>query len=96
MQPATSTVTARQDAVLVLFVAARWQVAVAGKAVYPLPLYANAALRDPLKPGAPGSYESGGPTDNVIPIWKVAAPALDVLALDIYQNDPAAYLKVLV
>jgi len=71
------------------------QVAAAGKAAYPLPLYANAALRDPLKPGAPGSYESGGPTDNVLPIWKVAAPALDILAPDIYQNDPAAYLKVL-
>jgi hypothetical protein len=71
------------------------QVAAAGKAVYPLPLYANAALRDPLKPGAPGSYESGGPTDNVLAIWKVAAPALDILAPDIYQNEPAAYLKVL-
>ncbi len=71
------------------------QVAAAGKAVYPLPLYTNAALRDPLKPGAPGTYESGGPTDNVIPIWKVAAPALDLVAPDIYQDDPAAYLKVL-
>jgi hypothetical protein len=71
------------------------QVAAAGKAVYPLPLYANAALRDPLKPGAPGSYESGGPTDNVLPIWKAEAPALDILAPDIYRNDPAAYLKVL-
>jgi hypothetical protein len=71
------------------------QVAAAGKAAYPLPLYANAALRDPLKPGAPGSYESGGPTDNVIPIWKVAAPSLDLVAPDIYQNDTAAYLKVL-
>jgi hypothetical protein len=71
------------------------QVAAAGKAVYPLPLYANAALRDPLKPGAPGTYESGGPTDNVLPIWKVTAPALDVLAPDIYQNDPVAYLKEL-
>jgi beta-galactosidase GanA len=71
------------------------QVAAAGKAVYPLPLYANAALRDPLKPGAPGSYESGGPTDNVIPIWKVAAPALDIVSPDIYMNDPVAYLKVL-
>jgi len=50
------------------------QVAAAGKAVYPLPLYANAALRDPIKPGAPGSYESGGPTDNVIPIWKALRP----------------------
>jgi hypothetical protein len=71
------------------------QVAAAGKAAYPLPLYANAALRDPLKPGAPGTYESGGPTDNVLAIWKAAAPALDVLAPDIYVNDPAAYLKVL-
>ena len=71
------------------------QVAAAGKAVYPLPLYANAALRDPIKPGAPGSYESGGPTDNVIPIWKVAAPAVDVVTPDIYLNDTAQYLKVL-
>jgi len=71
------------------------KVAAAGKAVYPLPLYANAALRDPIKPGAPGTYESGGPTDNVLPIWKVAAPALDILAPDIYVEDSAEYLKVL-
>jgi len=76
------------------------QVAAAGKAVYPLPLYANAALRDPLHPGpaglpgAPGSYESGGPTDNVLGIWKAAAPAIDILAPDNYQTDPASYLKV--
>ena len=71
------------------------QVAAAGEAIYPLPLYANAAVRDPIKPGAPGSYESGGPTDNVIPIWKVAAPAIDVLSPDIYTRDTAAYPKVL-
>jgi hypothetical protein len=71
------------------------QVAASGKAAYPLPMYANAALRDPLKPGAPGSYESGGPTDNVLPIWKAVAPSIDILAPDIYLNDPAAYLKVL-
>jgi len=71
------------------------KVAAAGKAVYPLQLYANAALRDPIKPGAPGSYEAGGPTDNVIPIWKVAAPAIDIVSPDIYMNDPAAYLKTL-
>jgi beta-galactosidase GanA len=71
------------------------QVAAAGKAVYPLPLYANAALRDPLNPGRPPSYESGGPTDNVIPIWKTAAPSLDLLAPDIYMSDSARYLRVL-
>jgi beta-galactosidase GanA len=70
------------------------KVAAAGKAVYPLPLYVNAALRDPFK-GAPGSYESGGPTDNVLSIWKVAAPAIDILAPDIYVSDTAGYLKVL-
>jgi hypothetical protein len=71
------------------------KVAAAGKAVYPLPLYANASLREPLKPGAPGSYESGGPTDNAIPIYKVAAPSLDVVSPDIYMSAPAQYLKVL-
>jgi hypothetical protein len=71
------------------------QVAAAGKAVYPLPLYVNAALRDPLKPGAPGTYESGGPTDNVLAIWKAETPAIDLLAPDIYMSNTAAYLKVL-
>jgi hypothetical protein len=77
------------------------QVAAAGKAVYPLPMDANVAVRDPFKPGpagqpgAPGNYESGGATDNVIPIWKVAAPAIDILGPDNYRADPAAYLKVL-
>jgi hypothetical protein len=76
------------------------QVAEAGKAVYQLPLYANAALRDPLHPGtpglpgAPGAYESGGPTDNVLDIWKAAAPALDLLAPDNYQTDEPSYRKV--
>ncbi len=71
------------------------QVAAAGKAEYPLPLYVNAALRDPLLPSPPGTYESGGATDNVLAIWKVAAPAIDVLAPDIYMNDSAHYFRVL-
>jgi len=71
------------------------QIAAAGKAVYPLPLYVNAALRDPLPPGAPGTYESGGPTDNVLSIWKAEAPAIDILAPDIYISNTEAYLKVL-
>ena len=77
------------------------EVAAAGKAVYPLPLDVNDALRNPFtpgppgEPGAPGAYESGGPTDNVIPIWKEAAPAIDILGPDDYQGDPAALVKVL-
>ncbi len=71
------------------------RVAAAGKAVYPLPMFANVALRDPLPPAPAGTYESGGPTDNVIPIWKVAAPALDLLGPDDYQTDTTAYIKIL-
>ena len=71
------------------------QVAAAGKEAYPLPMYANAALRDPISPGPAGTYESGGPTDNVLAIWKAAAPALDVLSPDIYQDDSARYRRVL-
>jgi hypothetical protein len=58
-------------------------------------LYANAALRDPLSNPFATQYESGGPTDNVIPIWKAAAPALDLLAPDIYLSGNDRVLKVL-
>jgi beta-galactosidase GanA len=71
------------------------QVAAAGKAEYPLPFYANAALRDPMTHPAASTYESGGPTDNVIPIWKVAAPAIDILSPDIYLDGNEKILKVI-
>jgi hypothetical protein len=71
------------------------QVAAAGKAEYPLPMYVNAALRDPLTNPKATTYESGGPTDNVIPIWKAAAPSIDVLAPDIYLSGSEKVLKVL-
>lgn len=70
------------------------QVAAAGKAIYPLPLYTNAALKDPLQNGPSPAYEFGGPTHNVLHIWKAAAPSLDLLAPDIYQ-PPAKVLQVM-
>ncbi len=70
-------------------------VAAAGKAVNSLPLYVNAALRDPLSNPSANTYESGGPTDNVIPIWKVAAPAIDLLVPDIYLPESDKALKVI-
>ena len=71
------------------------EVAAAGKAEYALPLYVNAALRDPIAPGPAGTYESGGPTENVLPIWKAVAPAVEVIAPDIYMNDPAKVQRIL-
>jgi beta-galactosidase GanA len=70
-------------------------VAAEGKKEYSLPMYANAALRDPLTNPPATQYESGGPTDNVIPIWKAAAPAIDLVAPDIYLNGSEKVLKVL-
>jgi len=71
------------------------QVAAAGKHEYPLPLYVNAALRDPFHPGKPPSYESGAPTDNNIDLWKIAAPSISLLAPDIYMPEYAKYMKTI-
>jgi beta-galactosidase GanA len=64
-------------------------VAAAGKAQYPLPMYANAAL---IRPNyAPGQYNSGGPLPQSIDLWHAAAPSLDLLAPDLYFNDFALW-----
>ena len=70
-------------------------VAAAGKKVNQLPLYVNVALRDPLSNPSASNYESGGATDNVIPIWKLNAPALDLLGPDVYAPDLPTYRKQL-
>jgi beta-galactosidase GanA len=79
-----------------------WHIAVfcnevtrAGRAVYPLPVNINVALRDPFKPGKPGQYSSGGPTDNVIDVWKAAGPELAMITPDIYMREHDKVMKVL-
>ena len=62
-------------------------VAAAGKAVKPLPMYANASLADPLTEVDPANVASGGPQHDMIAIWKAAAPAIDFVAPDIYDRD---------
>lgn len=71
------------------------EVAVAGKAIKNLPMYINVALRHPINPGPPGSYSSGGATDNVLHIWKAAAPNIDSIAPDIYFREFDLVEKVL-
>lgn len=68
-------------------------VAAAGKAEKPLPMYVNVALRDPFGNPPATRYESGGATDNVICIYKAAAPHIDFVAPDIYQRGDANYMK---
>lgn len=61
------------------------QVAAAGKAEYPLPMFVNAAL---IRPGhRPGQYPSAGPLPHLFDVWRAAAPEIDLLAPDIYFNN---------
>jgi beta-galactosidase GanA len=71
------------------------KVAAAGKAVYPLPMYVNAALRYPFPHTPPYPYEYGGPTYNALAVWKVAAPAINLIGPDIYMRNSRVYFKVL-
>jgi hypothetical protein len=61
------------------------EVAKAGKEVYNIPMYVNAALNRPGK--KPGEYPSAGPLPHVMDIWKAAAPSIDFLSPDFYNPD---------
>jgi len=61
------------------------EVAKAGKAMYNIPMYVNAALNRPGK--KPGEYPSAGPLPHVFDIWKAAAPDIDMLSPDFYNPD---------
>ena len=65
------------------------EIAKAGRAVYDLPMYVNAALRDQVAPitAWKSDFASGGPGYDVIDIYKAAAPHIDIAAPDIYNTD---------
>ena len=68
------------------------EIAKAGRAVYDLPMFVNNALRDPgtpLLPATPwkGDFASGGPTWDVLGIYKAAAPHIDFAGPDIYMPE---------
>jgi beta-galactosidase GanA len=82
--PAIFGESAGTDELFTAFFYARYveSLVAAGKSVYPIPMYVNAALNRPAK--APGEYPSGGPLPHLLDTWKFAAPSLDLLAPDIY------------
>lgn len=65
-------------------------IAAAGRTVYNLPMYANVWIRENAFQ-RPGEYPSGGPTTNMIDMWKAAAPQIDLLALDVYHGNPKIF-----
>ena len=66
------------------------EIAKAGQTVYDLPMFANAWSRENLF-HRPGDYPSGGPTSNMLELWKAAAPNLDFLSPDLYVGNPNAF-----
>jgi beta-galactosidase GanA len=66
------------------------EIAKAGRAVYDLPMFVNNALREPGPlPAAPwkADFASGGPTFDVLGIYKAAAPHIDFAGPDIYMPE---------
>ncbi len=69
------------------------KIAAEGKKIYALPTYVNCWMPATPSPNPrpnytkPGTYPSGGPIIMVADIWKAAAPAIDIIAPDIYGND---------
>ena len=77
------------------------EVAKAGKAEYPLPMYCNVWITYPVHalenrdtPSAGQEYPSGGPQQQNIAIWKATAGAIDVLAPDFYSDDMSLFREV--
>jgi beta-galactosidase GanA len=67
------------------------QVAAAGKAEYPLPMFVNAAL---IRPNyKPGQYPSAGPLPHLMDIWRAGAPQIDFLSPDIYFPNFAEWCE---
>ena len=60
------------------------QLASAGKAIYSIPMYVNAAMNS--RGRKPGEYPSAGPLAHLLDIWHCAAPSIDVFAPDIYDT----------
>jgi len=59
------------------------EIAQAGKSVYNLPVFVNAALN--TRDRKPGAYPSGGPLAHLLDIWRAGAPSIDFISPDIYD-----------
>jgi hypothetical protein len=78
------------------------EVAKAGKAQYPLPMYCNVWITYPVHalenrdhPSPGQEYPSGGPQQGNIDLWKAVASAIDILAPDFYSDDNQLFHQVI-
>lgn len=78
------------------------EIAAAGKQAFNIPLYCNVWVSYPIAELAerqipnPGiGYPSGGPVQDMLPLWKALTPAIDMIGPDIYSEDRAFYTSIL-
>ena len=67
------------------------EVAKAGKAEYPVPVFTNTWIVQPEDRG-PGDYPSGCPEPHVLDIWRAGGPDIDLNAPDIYLPNFAEWV----
>ena len=60
------------------------RMAVTARGIYDVPLYVNAAMNS--RGRKPGEYPSAGPLAHLKDIWHCAAPSIDFLSPDLYDN----------
>jgi Domain of unknown function (DUF5597)/Beta-galactosidase len=71
------------------------QVAAAGKAAYPFPMYINVWPREQsglLRPGF--SSPSGGAVSWLLDMWKAVAPSIDLIGPDNYDSNAQLFLSI--
>ena len=93
-RPADADLYSHTDEIFMAWNYARYMgyVAAQGKKEYPLPMFVNAWLVNQADRG-PGEYPSGGPVPLVHDIWRAGAPAIDILASDIYTPQYAEVMQ---
>ena len=70
------------------------EIAEAAKKIYDLPLYTNVMVMENGCEEAGFSYSGGAAVSRVLDIWKAAAPALDLLCPDIYNESKEDYIRI--
>lgn len=69
-------------------------IAKAAKEIYDIPLYTNVMVMENGCEEAGFSYNGGAAVSRVLDIWKAAAPALDLLCPDIYNQTRDDYERI--
>ena len=70
------------------------QLAKAGKAVYPIPLYTNVMVGENGFEEAGICYNAGAAVGRVLDIWKAGAPSMDLICPDIYNENRREFLRI--